>query len=145
LPRIARLSRAQTLEFVAAIDFIAERLTPERRPEDRRERECSVTELRALAVLGRQRPIMMSDLAEAMKVTVSTATRTIDKLVAKGLVARQRVKDDRRVVRVDFSPKGEEIHRYVTDTRLVAARALLETLSPAQRDLFLKRLLMLAR
>jgi DNA-binding MarR family transcriptional regulator len=145
LPRTARVSRTQVLEFVAAIDSIAERLIPERRPEDRRERECSATELRALAVLGRQRPVMMSDLAESMKVTVSTATRTIDKLVAKGLVARQRVKNDRRVVRVDFSRRGEEINQYVTDTRLAAARSVLETLSPSHRGVFLKRLGTLAR
>jgi DNA-binding MarR family transcriptional regulator len=119
---------------------LSERLTPERRAQDRGEPECSLTELRALAVLGRQRPIMMSDLAQAMKVTVSTATRTIDKLAAKGLVERQRVKKDRRVVRVDFGSKGEQIHRYVTEARLASARTLLERLSPAHRGVFLKRL-----
>jgi DNA-binding MarR family transcriptional regulator len=83
---------------------------------------------------------MMTDLAAAMQVTVSTATRTIDKLVAKGLAERKRVMKDRRVVRVDFSPRGAEIHRYVTDTRLARARVMLETLSPAHRGVFLKRL-----
>ncbi len=88
---------------------------------------------------------MMSELAEAMKITVSTATRTIDKLVAKGFVERKRVKNDRRVVRVDFSAKGEEINKYVTGTRLAQARSILETLSPAHRGVFLQRLQKLSR
>jgi DNA-binding MarR family transcriptional regulator len=145
LPRIARpvktpALKQQAREFVAAVDALSERLTPERRAEDRERAECSLTELRALAVLGRQRPIIMSDLAAAMQVTVSTATRTIDKLVAKGLAERSRVKKDRRVVRVDFSLRGEEIHRYVRNTRLARARVVLETLSPAYRGVLLKRL-----
>jgi DNA-binding MarR family transcriptional regulator len=137
--------KQQAREFVAAIDILSERLMPERRAEDHGEPECSVTELRALAVLGRQRPIMMSELAEAMKITVSTATRTIDKLVAKGFVERKRVKKDRRVVRVDFSARGEEINKYVTGTRLAQARSILETLSPAHRGVFLQRLQKLSR
>jgi DNA-binding MarR family transcriptional regulator len=145
LPRRAQTRKASALKsdvrgFVEAIDTLSVRLTPERRAEDHGLPDCSVTELRALAVLGRQRPLMMSDLAEAMKINVSTATRTIDKLVAKGLTERKRIKNDRRVVRVDFSRKGEEIHKYVTETRLAQARAILEALSPAHRRIFLQRL-----
>ena len=132
--------KQQAREFIDAIDALSEQLTPRRRTEDRGEPECSETELRALAVLGRERPMMMSDLAEAMKITVSTATRTIDKLVAKGLVERRRVKNDRRVVRVDFSARGEEIHKYATNTRLAQARTILGTLSPVFRTIFLKQL-----
>ncbi|HEY4364365.1 MAG TPA: MarR family transcriptional regulator [Bryobacteraceae bacterium] len=132
--------KQQVRDFVVALDALAERLTPARRAEDSGVPECSLTELRALAVLGRRRPMIMSDLAGEMKTTVSTATRTIDKLVAKGLVERKRVKTDRRVVRVDFSARGKEIHAYVTETRLAGARAMLGKLSPASRWIFLKRL-----
>jgi len=47
--------------------------------------------------------------------------------VAKGLVERKRVKKDRRVVRVKFSTRGEAIYKYVTDTRLAGAQAMLES------------------
>ena len=130
----------QTQEFLGNIDAIAQFLAPRRRPQDAGEAECSLSELRALEALGRQQPITMSDLAGALKVPLSTATRTTDRLVAKGLVERQRVSEDRRVVQVGFSKKGREINEFVMQTRLAAGRRLLEALAPSERSDLLRRI-----
>ena len=122
------------------IDTLADHLTPQRRKRDRNEPECSPTELRALAALGGNGTLRMRDLAAILKVPLSTATHTVDKLVAKGLVERKRITEDRRVVQIGFSKRGQRIHQYVVDARLAAARRMLKPLGAADRAAFLRQI-----
>jgi len=138
--RSAPASSRQIREFVAHIDRLAERLTPPRRPQDAREPECSRTELRILAALSRKQPVAMSDLAASLDIPLSTATRAVGKLVAKGLVERRGLRQDRRVVQVGFSRRGREINRYVARSRQAVARAMLQPLSPTARANLIERL-----
>src|SRR5579872_2063150 len=134
----------QILAFTAQIDWLAERLTPPRRPQDAREPECSRTELRILSVLGRNEPVSMTDLAGSLDIPLSTVTRAIDKLVTKGLVERGGVVKDRRIVQVGFSPRGREIDRFVVRSRFAIARSLLRALSTEDRARLLRLLARLA-
>jgi DNA-binding MarR family transcriptional regulator len=127
-------------QFIAHMDLLSERLAPVRRKQDAAVAECSRQELKALAALGQRETLTMSDLAAILKVQLSTATHLIDKLAAKGLVERKRLKQDRRIVRVTFSRKGKRIHQYVVASRVAAARAMLEALNPAARRIFLRRM-----
>jgi DNA-binding MarR family transcriptional regulator len=139
-PILDQQTDQQTMDFVEHVDAIAERLTPQRRPQDADDPECSPMELRALAVLGRREPVTMSELAAALRVPLSSVTHTVDKLVSKRLVERRRVKTDRRLVQVGFSKRGKEINRFVTGKRLAEARCMLEALKPAERAVVVKRL-----
>ena len=130
----------QLRQFVAHMDALTDRLRPVRRPQDVGEPECSQPELRALAAIGQRDTLAMSDLAAILNVPLSTATHTIDKLVAKDLVERKHVKHDRRVVQVAFSRKGRRIHRFVVASRLAASRTLLEALKPQERRAFLQHM-----
>ncbi|MBZ5576250.1 MAG: MarR family transcriptional regulator [Acidobacteriia bacterium] len=134
----------QIREFVDRIDWLSERLTPPRRPQDAQEPECSRTELRILSVLGRKEPVTMTDLAGGLGIPLSTATRAIDKLVAKGLVERRGVPKDRRIVQIGFSRHGREINRFAIKSRCAIARSLLRKMSPAERTRLLQRLVRLA-
>jgi DNA-binding MarR family transcriptional regulator len=142
--RSARANRAvpddQLRQFISHMDALTERLRPERRPLDRNEPECSQQELKALAALGDRDVLTMSDLAGILSVPLSTATHTIDKLVAKNLVARKRVQQDRRIVQVSFSRRGRRIHQFVLESRLGVGRAVLGTLNPRDRNAFLQQL-----
>jgi DNA-binding MarR family transcriptional regulator len=135
----------QIREFVTHVDAIAERLTPERRPQDASEPECSPMELRALVILGRREPITMSELAAALRVPLSSVTHTVDRLVAKRLAERKRGKNDRRIIQVGFNKRGKEINQFVTEKRLAAARSMLEALKPAERAVVVKRLAKMAK
>lgn len=130
----------QILQFITYVDALTERLTPDRRPQDAAIPECSRQELKTLTALGRGDTLTMSDLAAILKVQLSTATHIVDKLEAKGLVERMRVKQDRRIVQVKFSRKGKRIHQYVIATRMAAAREMLEGLDPEARRDFLQRM-----
>jgi len=101
-------------------------------------------ELRALAILGRQEPVTMSELAGALRAPLSSVTHTVGKLVAKRLVERKRVKQDRRVVLVGFSKRGKEINRFVTEKRLAEGRTMLQALKSRDRTFVVKRLAQMA-
>jgi DNA-binding MarR family transcriptional regulator len=82
----------------------------------------------------------MSDLAAALAVPLSTATRIVDHLVEKRLVERKRSPQDRRVVTIHFSRRGRTIHQYVFSARTSLAAQLLSALAPAHRAALLKHL-----
>lgn len=65
--------------------------------------------------------ITMNDLSAKMELASSTMTRMVDQLVAKGLVERQHDEEDRRVVWVKLTVKGQAVQH---------------TLDEAQRELF---------
>jgi len=57
-----------------------------------------------------QAPMTMGELAGAAEVPLSTATRLVDTLVDNGYAERLSDPDDRRVVRVQFTPTGAGLY-----------------------------------
>lgn len=70
-----------------------------------------------LDVLASQPQWRMSELAEALHVEPSTATRAVQRLVADGLAERLRDADDGRVVKVRISAAGRTVRNQVVDRR----------------------------
>jgi len=71
--------------------------------------EITLPQLWALEYLSRSQGCLMSELAVSFKISRPAATGLIDRLISQGLVQRQGVKDDRRVVKVVITPKGKKI------------------------------------
>ncbi|RZT89022.1 MarR family transcriptional regulator [Pseudonocardia sediminis] len=95
--------------------------------------DVTLPQYRALVVLaqrGAQRP---ADLAAALTVTPSTATRMCDRLVGKDLVVRDRSHDDRREVTVSLSTAGQDLVRDVTVRRRAELRTLLAAMPEERR------------
>jgi DNA-binding MarR family transcriptional regulator len=65
------------------------------------------------ATLSGASSLSMGELSDALIVPLSTATRIIDALAERGLVHRFNDPDDRRVVRVAFTPKGKRLYRFI--------------------------------
>ena len=65
------------------------------------------------ATLGRAPSLSMGELSDALSVPLSTATRVVNTLVERGYVHRFNDPDDRRVVRVTFTPKGRKLYRFI--------------------------------
>src|ERR1019366_8500241 len=89
----------QSARLLGYLDTLFRRLMLPRRTGDDA-LEISREEIRALVILDSSPPesrqrIMMSNLAESLGVPLSTATHTVDRLVAKGLVVRNRSEADR--------------------------------------------------
>lgn len=69
----------------------------------------SKMELLALFLLTRQDERMMSQLADAMNIPMSTATGIVSRLVKGEYVQRLQSEENRRVVTVCLTPKGRQV------------------------------------
>lgn len=97
------------------------------------EEEVSLQQYRALIVLasrGLQRP---RDLAAALGVDPSTATRLCDRLARKRLISRRHAGSDRREVRLTLTTKGARLVDSVTQRRRDEIEAILSAIPASER------------
>jgi DNA-binding MarR family transcriptional regulator len=71
--------------------------------------DVTLAQHRALVELATRGPQRVADLATALSVDRSAATRMCDRLVRKQLARRRRLDSDRRGVRVTLTPKGQAL------------------------------------
>lgn len=76
----------------------------------------------------------MSELAEALRVDPSTATRAVQRLVNEGLAARSHPDGDKRVVLVQATPEGWRRHRSVARRRGTVLSRLLAAFDAEERQ-----------
>lgn len=72
-------------------------------------RDLNLNQWIALCTLSKTRALTMTELALACAVDRTSLTRTIDNLVARGLVIRSTPVKDRRTVQVEASPDGRKL------------------------------------
>ena len=96
--------------------------------------DVTLPQYRALVVLAQYGARRPADLAASLNVTPSTATRMCDRLVAKGLIDRERAEDDRRAVAVALSRAGEDLVRDVTRRRRAELAELLAAVPDERRQ-----------
>lgn len=90
-------------------------------------------EIAVVDTLGSEGPATMGGLATSVRLPLSTATRVVDRLVARGFVERERPEDNRRVVRVRLAGAGRRFYVAARAARARGARAMLERLSVTER------------
>jgi DNA-binding MarR family transcriptional regulator len=96
--------------------------------------EVTLPQYRALVVLAARGPQGTADLAAALAVNPSTATRMCDRLVGKGLVRRHRQAGDRRMVRITLTTAGRALVAEVTRRRRAELARLLGALPHDQHE-----------
>jgi len=128
----------QSAQLVGYMEVLTQRMALEKRPVCEPHMDCSREEFRALTVLGFTGSVTMTHLAEALRVPLSTATRTIDRLVEKNLVFRSRSEQDRRTVQVEMSESGKKIQEGFRSQLQSMARSWLASLSRGEREIFLE-------
>lgn len=69
----------------------------------------SLVHLNLLMLLRFNGPLTMSRLAEMLDVSVASATGIVDRMEKKGVIERRRSDEDRRVVQVYVTEKGEQV------------------------------------
>ena len=136
-PRETPSLEQQSGQLLGYLDALFQRLVLPRQPVEPA-LECSREEIRALILLGSSGRMIMSDFAEALGVPLSTATHTVDRLVNKVLVVRNRRDEDRRVVEVEMSDHGRKLQAAFRSKRQGVARSWLAALSPGEREIFLE-------
>ncbi|MEU2253988.1 MarR family winged helix-turn-helix transcriptional regulator [Nocardia xishanensis] len=78
------------------------------------EHDLSLTQLRLLGLLRDRRP-RMTDLAEFLGLDKSTMSGLVERAERRGLVARGKSPQDRRVVDVFITPMGSELAQQVQE------------------------------
>lgn len=73
--------------------------------------DISITEIHTLEAIGMYSERTMSEVAQKLKITVSTLTTAINKLINKGYVERKRIEEDRRVVLIKLTKRGKLAYR----------------------------------
>lgn len=132
----SRIER-QSGELLGHLDALFRRLVLPRQPGEEPSLELSREEVRAMILLRSSGQSMMSDFAEALGIPLSTATHTIDRLVHKGLVMRVRSEQDRRIVQVEMSERGNKLQTALRAKQQALALGWLKPLSPNERETFL--------
>lgn len=69
--------------------------------------DLSITEIHTIEAIGMYNERTMSEVAQTLKITVSTLTTAINKLIKKEYVERKRIEEDRRVVLIKLTEKGK--------------------------------------
>lgn len=98
--RVSRLLVAVSARSIAAVD-----------------ESISLPQFRLLVVLSTRGQRKVTELAEALGVNPSTATRAVDRLIDAGLVDRRTNPHSRRESQVSLTAAGERVVRKVTALR----------------------------
>lgn len=93
----------------------------------------SPVQLRALTALRGRRRTNLAQLAEKMGITVSTASRLVDRLVTADWVHRGPAPHTRREISVTLTDAGRAVLRAYDDRRVTKLRECLDTLPPERR------------
>jgi DNA-binding MarR family transcriptional regulator len=102
--------------------------------------DVTLAQYRVLIELASRGPQRVADLATALAVDRSTATRMCDRLVRKRLVARRRATDDRRAVRISLTPTGAQLVTDVSRRRRVEIQKIVRRIPASQRALVVESL-----
>jgi DNA-binding MarR family transcriptional regulator len=87
-----------------------------------------VEDWRVLDYLATRRTVPMTDLAQATLITGPTLTRTVDRLVSRGLMYRTADVQDRRRVLVNLTARGRTLRSRLAATVGDAEHAAFESL-----------------
>src|SRR5712691_11894302 len=96
--------------------------------------DITLPQFRALVVLTQPTPATVGDLAEALDIHPSTATRLCDRLERKRLVRRHPgVAPDRRETTVSLTAQGRRLVGRVTSRRRRDLAAIASAMAPGDR------------
>ncbi len=119
-----------TFRFLGVLDKIVKMFAT--LGQHRKDITLTKTELRILELLFRKGELTMSQIAQNMEVSMSTATGIVGKLVDKRLVTRERKRDDRRVVKIALTEEGKKTAISHEKEKVEMARKLTELLTPEE-------------
>jgi DNA-binding MarR family transcriptional regulator len=94
----------------------------------------SISELHVVEAIGIDQTLPMSSIAGKLDVTVGTLTVSMNNLVKKGYVIRERSEVDRRVVLIHLSSLGQDAFRHHEKFHKEMIEYTMEVLSEKESD-----------
>ena len=102
--------------------------------------DISNNDMHIIEAIGLHEKKNMSTVAKALSVTIGTLTIAINSLVKKGYVNRVRSEQDRRVVYISLTPKGEKAYKHHEEFHRQMILATIEGLSEEETRILVKAL-----
>ncbi|MGI6732175.1 MAG: nitronate monooxygenase [Anaerovoracaceae bacterium] len=100
----------------------------------------SITEVHTLVAIGLEEARTMSQVAETLKISVSTLTSAINRLVEKKVVNRFRGPEDRRIVKLELTEEGKAVVEEHENFHHEMVRHAMESLTEEEQSLLLQSL-----
>ena len=97
--------------------------------------DLTMPQLKVVLLLFTNGPERMGTIASALGVSLATATGVVDRLVEKDMVTREGDPNDRRIVLIRLSDKGEQIITGLWQLARVNTEALLKALDQRKLQL----------
>jgi DNA-binding MarR family transcriptional regulator len=97
----------------------------------------SLIHLHVLSILGADGPMSMSKLADAIDVSVASATGIVTRMEQRGLVERRHSDDDRRLVIVRATERGDHVLEVMGRQRRIRLGKVVQHLSDEEIRAFL--------
>ena len=97
-------------------------------------------DMHVIEAIGIGTPKNMSAIAKQLHVTTGTLTISMNSLVKKGYVKRERSERDRRVVYIMLTAKGKLAYRHHAEFHRKMTEALVEGLDPEETKLLVRAL-----
>lgn len=97
-------------------------------------------QLRVLVLLAHRPEVGTADIATALGVDPSSATRLCDRLAAAGLIERRQSTRDRRRVRMTLTDAGSRLVGAVLDHRRAVFATMVHALVPEDREVLVRAL-----
>ena len=79
--------------------------------------KITLPQLWVMEHLSRRKECPMNELAGFLRISRPAATGLADRLIAQGLVSREGDRADRRIVRVNLTPKGRKILTHIWEQK----------------------------
>ncbi len=102
--------------------------------------DISNNDMHIIEAIGVEEPRNMSMIARKCAVTVSTLTTNMNGLEKKGYIRRERSQEDKRVVHVTLTEKGEKAFFHHRDFHKKMIRAILKGLGEEEMEVLYKGL-----
>ena len=100
--------------------------------------KLTLSQIAILDILSRIKESNMSDIARSMNVTTAATTGIVDRLVRDGYVARMNDPDDRRVIKIKLTSKGDAAVKSSLENKKRMITRVFGVLPKKERDEYLK-------
>lgn len=108
-------------------------------------KDISINDMHIIDAVGIQQQKNMSTVARTLGVTVGTLTIAVNNLVKKGYIQRMRSQEDRRVVLISLTEKGEKAYRHHQNFHEKMVLAVLKDLNVEETESLTRALIKLQK
>lgn len=95
--------------------------------------DVSLAQCHALVEVGRSEKISLKELANMLRIDISTMSRTVDKIVKNGYVERKTSETDRRSVEIKLTKRGKELFDQIENSMNAKYKDIFDRISKDDR------------